>query len=178
MAGLTRDQLRAALAFSDDGGGEPFELVPAAGKQKAVVVEVKPATSADYLRFVVRRVKGEKERFLADVRRGLDDAKAKAKAAGDETGDEDEDARDEAIVQQMLQVADRQLDSGPESKAALAAICIGYPGDEEVEEDLMRSPRLLALHAVADRVTNAQPDFSSGVSEHIWGTQTPTSETP
>ncbi|MGW9821945.1 hypothetical protein ACUXK4_004534 [Methylorubrum extorquens] len=174
--GLTRDQLRAALAFSDDGGGEAFELVPAVGKAKAIVVEVKPATSADYLRFVVRRVKGEKERFLADVRRGLEQAKAAGEASSD--GDADADARDEAIVQQMLLVADRQLDSGPESKAALAAICIGYPGDEEVEEDLMRSPRLLALHAVADRLTNDRPDFSSGVSEHIWGTPTPTSETP
>lgn len=174
MVGITREQVCQALAMADDGGGEEFELAPAKGGKPAVVVELKPVSPADYLRCCVRRVKGERERYVAETRKGIVEGREAANGKKPPSKAEVEKQIEEALVEQM----ERQIDSGLESQAALVACSMGFPADEAVEARLMRSRRLPAAYAVAQRLTHEQPDFFDDVAALIWGARETTTSSP
>ncbi|GBU19014.1 MULTISPECIES: hypothetical protein [unclassified Methylobacterium] len=181
MSRVSEQTLIAAMAMADDGGGEPFELVPAAEGRPAFVIDVRPAQPGEYLVYCIRRIKGERARYLESTKAGIELGRAEAKAKEEadagipakpltakQVAAELAKAEDDAAAALIDQV-NVQIDSGPESMAALAAICIGHPGNETIERRLIRSPRLLELHAVAARLTFSQPNFHDAVSAYVWG---------
>ncbi|WP_375453444.1 hypothetical protein [uncultured Methylobacterium sp.] len=180
MTRVSEQALLQALAMSDDGGGEPFQLVAPTDDNPGMEVTFRPASSGDYLMFVIRRIKGERQRFLRATRNGVEEGRAQAKAdrEAEEHGvkvksakqvEAEREAVEQAAVEETMAHVENQIDSGPESMAALCAVCAGFPGNEAVEKRFARSPKLLAMHEIAHRLTHEQPDFSDAVSALIWG---------
>lgn len=187
MSRISEQQLASALALADDGQGEPFELVPATETSRAQVVDLHPVSPGEYLVYCIRRVKGERARYLKTTKAGIAEgmAEAEAKRQAEEgtvrepTAKEIEAARKKAVeaaAAEMLEHVDTQIDSGPESMAALVACSMGHPGNETIERRLIRSPKLLALHEVASRLTFSQPGFHDAVSAFVWGARAATEE--
>lgn len=195
MTKPTRTEADDLFEFLDEGDTETFELAPAANGKPAKTLSLRGATATEYVKFVVRRIPEVEALYVDQIRDGAAQAKAAADekaAAAAEPEDvpfgtrrpakaepapaapvaapastvEDEDP----VAAIMVATAKASIAAGAiEEKAALLAVCAGYPGNVEFERRIIGHSRFQEAAARASfKTRGADPfGFSAEVAEVI-----------
>jgi len=185
---LTQAEADDLWEFYEDEDYETFELAPARNGKPAKVVRLRGATVAEYVKYVVRRVPSVEASYVEAIRVGGAEAKAAedAKAAAAKEPEEvpfgtrraapvaepaakpdaaeaepkDEDKPDPVTLAMMLVAKGNAAEGAIEERAALIAVCVGKPGDEAFEREIVSHPRFYALSDRADFKTKGADPFA------------------